>query len=161
MLKVIRELTPLALIVAAVGAVIAVLLAAGSNLGNWLLAMFLIAHGWVHIMYVMPRPQSTAASSGRAEWAFDLNYSWLAGNVPAMRALGLGLVSLTVVGYALAGLASIPLLVPVDLWAALVVASSLLGGLLVILFFNRMLIIGLVVDVLLLAAVLFTGWRPV
>ena len=49
MAKRIRELGPLAVATAVFGVVIALLLSNGNNLGNWLLAAFLVGHGWIHL----------------------------------------------------------------------------------------------------------------
>jgi len=158
--KLVRELAPLAVAVALFGALIAVLLANGSNLGSWLLAAFLVGHGWVHFMYVMPQPKAAAATASGPDWPFSLDRSWL-GAGGALHGLGLILVVLTAVGYLLAALATIPIVVPAAMWAGLVVFSSLASALLMALFFNPQLILGLAIDAALLAVVILDVWRPV
>jgi hypothetical protein len=159
MLKLVRELGPLAVAVAFIGAVIAYLLASGNNIGNWLLAAFLIGHGWVHFMYVMPQPKTATATAAGPDWPFSLDRSWLGGG-SALHGLGTVLVVVTAAGYMLAALASIPLIVSPDMWAALVIFSSLVSALLIGLFFSPSLLLGLAIDAALIAAVVLASWRP-
>jgi len=160
MAKLVRELGPLAVAVTLFGVVIAYLLANGNNIGNWLLAGFLIGHGWVHFMYVVPQPKASAATASGPDWPFSLDHSWL-GAGGAQHGLGLILIVLTAAGFMLAALASIPIMVPADLWAGLIVFASLASALLMALFFNPQLLLGLAIDVALLAVVVLDLWRPV
>lgn len=160
MAKRIRELGPLAVATAVFGVVIALLLSNGNNLGNWLLAAFLVGHGWIHLMYVMPRPKASAATAGGPPWPFDLDHSWLAAGGAGLHVIGLLLVAVTVVGYFLAGLATIPIVISADLWPLLVLVSTVASALLMALFFNPGLMIGLAVDATLIALVVVTSWRP-
>jgi hypothetical protein len=165
MVKLIRDLGPLAIGVALFGLLIAYLIGQGSNIGNWLLAAFLVGHGWVHVMYLVPRPEPQPATASGPDWAFELNRSWLLSGLglstPTLRALGIVLVVVTLVGYVLAAMASIPLLVPVAAWTALIVAATAASALLMAVFFSPMLLIGFGIDVVLLWIVLMRVWRPV
>jgi hypothetical protein len=160
MAKRIRELGPLAVATAVLGVVIVVLLSNGNNLGNWLLAAFLVGHGWIHLMYVMPRPKASAATAGGPPWPFDLDHSWLAAGGAGLHVFGLLLVAVTVVGYFLAGLATITIVISADLWPMLVLGSTAASALLMALFYNPGLLIGHAIDVALIAAVIFGDWRP-
>ena len=64
------------------------------------------------------------------------------------------------VGYFLAGLATIPIVISADLWPLLVLVSTVASALLMALFFNPGLMIGLAVDATLIALVVVTSWRP-
>ena len=161
MTKLVRELGPLAIAVAVFAAVIGVLLANGNNLGSWLLAAFLAGHGWVHITYLMPHPEPSTATTGGPAWPFDLDRSWLAADPRTVHAIGTLLVILTVAGYMLAALATVSLFVPGELWLPLVIGSTIASAALLGLFFSPMLLIGVAIDVLLIVAVVFSGWRPV
>ena len=130
MVRLIRELGPLAIGVAAFGAITASLLANGNSLGNWLLAAFLIGHGAIHVMYVVPQPKAVRTTAGGPEWAFDLDHSWFAAGTDALHGFGVVLVGVATVGYVLAGLATVAIGVPADLWAPLVIVSALVSGLL-------------------------------
>jgi hypothetical protein len=166
--KIVRELGPLAFGVAVFGLVIGLLLQAGNPIGNWLLAAFLVGHGWVHMMYVMQQPRAAAeakaATAGGPEWAFELDRSWLLSAVgtPATVLHGLGriLVVITVGGYMLAGLATIPLFLPATLWAPLVLVSTFASLALLVLFFHRNLLIGLAISAVLLWVVVTSAWVP-
>jgi hypothetical protein len=159
MTRVVRELGPLAIVVAAFGLAIFYLISVGNSIGNWLLAAFLIGHGWVHMMYVIPQPQAQARAANGTTWPFRLDHSWLSGS-RSLHGAGLVLVAITVIGYMLAGLATIPVLVPVDLWAPLLFISTLASAALLLIFFNAGLLIGIAIDVGLLVAAALSGWRP-
>ena len=70
-------------------------------------------------------------------------------------------MAVTVVGYFLTGLATIPIVIPADMWAMLVIVSTITSALLMALFYNPGLLIGLAIDVVLIAALVFAAWRPV
>lgn len=166
MVKMIRELGPLAVGVALLGLVIAWLLQGGNVIGNWLLAAFLMGHGWVHTMYVMRQPAAQpAAAAGGTEWAFPpLDRSWLLSPIgtpaAASQLLGRLLVAATVLLYTLAALATIPLLVPATLWATLIISGTIASAVLMLVFFHRNLVIGLAIDVVLLVVAALAVWSP-
>ena len=147
-----------------VGALISYLLDQGNVLGNWLLAAVLLGHGWIHVMYLLPaRVQQSAMATG-PDWPFVLDRSWVLSPAgvgsSAQHALGAALVALTIVAFGLAGLASVPVIAPTSLWAPAVLVGSLGSLALMAAFFRPMVLLGLIVDVVLLWAVLFTTWRP-
>lgn len=155
------DLVPLAVGVAALAAAIWFLVSRDIGAGRWLLAAFLLGHGWVHMMFVMARPPgATEVDRG----AFDMARSWLIsgpGMDPgAIRTIGTVLVVMVTIGYVLAGLATVGVLVPVLWWPGLVVASTV-GSLVVLLaFFAPTFFIGLAIDAALLALVLASAWTP-
>jgi len=159
-----REMLPLSVGVALFGLLIVVLLQGGNLVGNWLLAAFLLGHGWVHAMYVMPQPKATATTASGAQWAFELDHSKVLAphgvTVSAQRTLGMLLVAGTVAGFSVAALATIPLIVPAAAWSALLVGSSVTSLLLMGLFFHRGLVIGIGIDVVLLWVALASVWLP-
>ena len=163
-MKTIRELGPLAVGVALFGVLIAVLLNGGSIVGNWLFAIFLLGHGWIHTMYVMPQPKATAAAAKGVQWAFELDHSRVLsaiGLAPAgQRMFGSLLVAATVAVFSVAAMATIPLIVPASAWPGLTVAASAASLTLIGLFFNRNLVIGLAIDLVLLAVAFSSVWLP-
>ena len=56
MARIIRELAPLAVVAVVVGAVTLWLLETNPGVGRWVLAAILFGHGWVHLMFLFPRP---------------------------------------------------------------------------------------------------------
>jgi hypothetical protein len=163
-MKMIRELGPMAIGVALFGVLIAVLLQGGNVAGNWLFAAFLLGHGWVHVMYLVPQPRATAAAANGSQYPFELDHSRALsalGLAPAaQRLLGTLLVAATIGGYLVAALATIPVIVPPSAWAGLVVASSVASLALLGLFFNRNLVVGVAIDVVLLAVAVSSVWMP-
>lgn len=154
-------LVPLAIAVAVLAAVIWFLVSRDIGAGRWLLAAFLLGHGWVHMMFVMARPPG-ATESDRG--AFEMARSWLISgpgiDPGAIRAIGTVLVVMVTIGYVLAGLATVGVLVPVVWWPGLVVASTI--GSLVVLgaFLAPTFLIGFAIDAALLALVLAAAWTP-
>ena len=121
-------LVPLAVVLAGVGIAIWWMLAREMALGKWVLGAFLLGHGLVHAMFVMPRPATTDAAAGAAEWPFDKARSWLvtgAGlDVNLVHVIGVALICAVTVGFLLAGLATVGILFPAGWWPVLVVASA-------------------------------------
>lgn len=160
MLALARAIGPLAIVVALLGALIGYLISLDNQIGTWLFAAFLFGHGWVHIAYVMPGPARQAVPSGGFAYPFRLERSWLFGERDGLRAVGLALVALTIVAYALAALATITVLVPADAWAALVVTGTVASALLLAVFFGPTLLLGLGIDLALLIIVVASVWTP-
>ena len=94
--KTVKAIGPLTVIVAVTAVTTWFMLDRDVALGAWLLAGLLFAHGWVHLMFVFPRPQPVAVGAGGPDWPFDLRRSWLiatAGLDPgAVRAFGKALM---------------------------------------------------------------------
>jgi len=116
-------------------------------------ALFLIAHGLIHLSYASPAP-----TSGQAQWPFRLDHSWLLGPLGLdgwARPLGILLAIVTAIGFGLAGLGlfGIPLLS--ESWRILTLVSAGASLALLLLFWNRMLVVGIVIDALLIVALLW------
>jgi hypothetical protein len=154
-------LGPFAIGIAGIGFVTWFLLRQNVGLGPWLLAALLVAHGWVHVMFVFPRP--TPSGSG-SEWPFDLTRSWLVSatglDVNLVRITGMVVMSIVVVGFVLASLSIVGLLVPTGLWAGLLVVGAAASFLMLGLFFSPQLVLGLTIDLALLWLVFGSGWSP-
>ena len=160
----IRDLVPLSAFTALAGALTLYLLDANPDVGRLLLGVLLFAHGWVHVMFVFPRPGASAATSGATPWPFDLGDSWLitrAGIAPApVRAIGRVLVVVTVAGFLGAALSTVGLLVPASWWPALVLGSAWSSALLLGLCFSPTLLLGIAIDVALAWFVASGAWSP-
>ena len=156
-----RAIGPLAIVIALIGALIGYLLSLDNEIGTWLLAAFLLGHGWVHIAYVMPGPARQAVPSGGFAYPFRLEHSWLLGERSSLRAIGIVLVAITIVTFALAALATVALAVPASAWAALVVTGAIASALLLGIFFGPTLILGLVIDLVLLVVAVASIWTPI
>ncbi len=176
MARTIRELGPLAVVVGVVSAITFYLLGANPSLGPWILAALLFAHGWVHLMFVFPRPPAPTAAAPAAEgagasaravpmaWPFDLGASWLIGRagVPAgaVRSIGRALVATALIGFLLAALATVDVLVPAALWAGLALVAAASSALLLLIAFSRTLLLGFAIDGAVTWLVLAGPWTP-
>ena len=154
-------LWPFAAGIAVVGLVAWFLLKQNVGLGSWLLAALLVAHGWVHVMFVFPRP---TPSEGGSEWPFDLTRSWLVSaarlDVNLVRVAGIALMSIVVVGFVLAAMSIVGLLVPAGWWAGMLVVGAAVSFVMLALFFSPQLVLGLAIDLALLWLVFGSGWSP-
>jgi hypothetical protein len=125
-----------------------------------ILAVFLFAHGAIHLSYLSPRPPATASGPS---WPFALDRSWVLsplGVQPGvMRVMGFALAVVTLAAFTLAA-ASVLGVVPQALWTAAVAvgAASSLG--LLVVFFHPWLVLGVVIDLTLLGAGLIARWTP-
>ena len=79
-MKAILELVPIGIGVALVGAVTWFLLDRDIGAGKWLLAGLLLAHGWVHVMFLFPAPDAASATAGGLAYPFAMSRSWLISN---------------------------------------------------------------------------------
>ena len=161
MIKTARELLPLAIGVAIVSGFTWFLLARGWALGPWLVAVLLFAHGWVHLMFVFPRPAPTAAGP---TWPFDMGRSWLITAVGLderrVRVVGRAVMVVTVGGFALSALSTVGLLVPVAWWTGLLVGSSLASMVMLGIFLSPTLLLGWAIDVALPWFAIASIWSP-
>jgi hypothetical protein len=159
--KTIVGILPWAVVVAAIGGGIWWLLSRDMSAGRWLLAALLIGHGVVHVMFAVPTP---AATGGGADWPFDMARSWAitrAGlDLNVVRAFGVALIAIVVVGFALAALSTVGVLVPAGWWRATVAVSAVASAVLLVLFFEPQLVLGLGIDAVLLAVVATGAWVP-
>lgn len=106
------------------------------------LGLFLVAHGLVHVMYVVPEP---AREQGGLEWPFHLDRSWalsgLGGDV--VRSIGILLMVLTIAAFAVAGVA---LLADLGWWSEAAIVAAASSTALLALFFHPMLVLGLAIN---------------
>lgn len=164
-MKVLGELAPLGIAVALAGALTWFLLTRDIGIGMWLLAFLLVAHGWVHVMFLFPQPDAAAASAGGMAYPFDMSRSWLIDGIGldagAVRALGTALVGLVLVTSVLAAMATLGWLVPATWWVGLVVASAMGSAVLLALFYAPGLLIGFAIDIGLVWFALASIWRPI
>jgi hypothetical protein len=161
MLKTIVGLVPLAVVLAALGAAIWWMLSRDMVLGRWILAAVMLGHGLVHAMFVMPQP---TAKAGGTEWPFDMAKSWLvtaAGlDVNLVRMIGVAFIGVVVVGFMLAALATVGVVVPSGAWPALVSFSAVASAVMLVLFFTPQLLLGLAIDAVLVWVALAAVWTP-
>lgn len=164
-MRTVIELLPLAIGIALVGALTWFLLDRDLGIGKWLLAALLFAHGWVHVMFVFPRPEGAAATAGGTEWPFDMGRSWLidgAGvDAGLLRTLGIVLIIATLVTFFLAALSTVGLLVPAGWWAPLVILGAAGSTVLLLLFYSPALLLGFAINLAVVWLVLASVWSPV
>ncbi len=164
MLKTITGLLPWALVLIVFAGITWFLLERNIALGRWLFGAFLVGHGFVHLMFLIPQQERAAATANGVEYPFDMGRSWLVGggavDVGLARIIGTVLAVVVALGYMLAGLSTAGLLVPTDLWPGLVVGSTAASVLLLALFYGPGLLLGFGIDVVLLWLVLGSIWTP-
>ncbi len=161
--KVARSLLPLGIVVAALAATTWYLLTQGMDLGPWLLAAMLFAHGCVHLMFMFPNPNTTASTADGLDYPFDMDHSWLTRvglEGDRVRGAGTVLTAAVFITGALAALATLGFLVPTEWWAPLVATSAAGSMLLLSLFFSPALLIGYAIDLALLWLVIGAVWSP-
>ena len=159
--KTIRDLLPLTIALVVFAAAEWYLLSEGWLLGTWAMAAFLAFHGLIHFMFLNQKPPETASGT---EYPFDPSRSWLATraglSVTAVRGLIAVLSAVVALGFVLAGLATVGLVVPVAWWSALVAGSSVLSLVLFALVLTPGLALGIAIDIVLLWLVVSGAWLP-
>ena len=123
-------------------------------------AALFLGHALIHASFLSPRPPATATGP---QWPFDLAQSWLltpAGiGEPALRALGVGLLLVIMVAFAVAAMATVGI-APAGAFVPTVAVGSIASIAMLALFFNPWLLLGFVIDAALLWATMVAGWRP-
>ncbi|NJD28621.1 MAG: hypothetical protein FIA92_10030 [Chloroflexi bacterium] len=164
-MKAILELLPIGAAAAVVSGITWFMLDRDIGLGKWALAGLLLAHGWVHMMYVFPTPETATATAGGLAYPFDLGRSWLVTNVGLdaglVRIVGIALMLVTLAGFVLAALATVGILVPSGWWAGLVLGAAATSTVLLILTFSPALLLGFGINAALWVLVLASVWSPV
>jgi len=124
------------------------------------LALFLLAHGLVHALFLVPAPED---AGDRASWPFEFADSWVLRPVgldaALARPLGTALVAVTVIAFAVAAILTLGV-GPMVLWAPSVVFGSVASLVLLGLFFDRWLLLGVAIDVVLLWIAIASDWTP-
>jgi hypothetical protein len=122
-----------------------------------IIAALVFVHGAIHLSYLAPHPPEATAGP---PWPFALDRSWVLRrfDVPpdVMRLLGLALTAVTFATLTLAAI-SIVGLIPTELWPPAVAIGAGTSLALLLLFFHPWLVIGLVIDVALLAVASIVG----
>lgn len=158
------DLLPIGIGVALVAAVTWFLLDRDIGAGKWLLAALLFAHGWVHVMFVFPAPESAAATAGGLAYPFDMGKSWLISNIGLdagmVRTVGIVVMLVTFAAFLLAALATMGWLIPTGWWDGLVLGAAASSTLLLALFFSPALLLGFVINAALWVLVLASVWSP-
>ena len=120
-----------------------------------------IGHGLVHALFAVPTP---AATGGAPEWPFAMARSWAitgAGlDLHVIRAVGLALMSIVIIGFALAALSTVGVLVPPAWWQATIAVSAIGSAVMLVLFFEPQLVLGLGLDAVLVTIVATRAWVP-
>jgi hypothetical protein len=159
-----RALAPLAVAVAVIALAVWLMLVNDVGIGPWLLALLVFTHGWVHLLFVFPKPTDPGDALAGSGYPFDFARSWLI----TRQGLGLGLVkrigivamAVTFVLATLAALSTVGLLIPVEAWAALLVATAIASTVMLTLFFSSALILGFVNNALMVLLVVSGSWSP-
>lgn len=111
----------------------------------------LIAHGLVHLLYFVPNVDDP-------KWPFTLSRSWLV-PVAVRRPVGIALIAVTLIAFALLGLAvwGVPGLSAI--WPTLAIIGSAASLVTLIVFWNTQLLIGVAIDVgLIVVALVRPEW---
>ena len=152
---------PWAVVLVVIGGAAWWLLSREMAAGRWLLAALLIGHGVVHVLFAVPAPTAT---DGGAEWPFDMARSWaitgagLDANV--VRIVGIALITVVVVGFSLAALSTVGIIVPSGWWQPVVAVSAITSAILLVVFFEPQLVLGLGLDAVLLWDAVAGAWTP-
>jgi hypothetical protein len=132
-----------------------------------LFGAFLIAHGLVHISLTwvpVPAPGAARTPFFPAWWRETIDPAWPAARLGlpprGVRLLGSALWVLLLAGYVLAGVLLIFFPAQTALWQGLTCAASLLSLAFLALYWHPWLLVGVLIDVGLLAAV-WLRWPPV
>jgi hypothetical protein len=156
------KLAPLGIGLIVFAIVVAFLVQRNSSIAPWLIAASLLGHGLVHIMFAAPAP--AAATDPAAEFAFNVDRSWVVNarllDASAVRLLVVGLVAVVVVGYGLAAMATVGILVPQSIWPTLVIASTVASAALMVIGLSPALALGIAIDVVLVWLVFASVWAP-
>jgi hypothetical protein len=159
-----RALAPLAVVVAVVSLVVWLLLVNDVFLGAWLLAFLVFAHGWVHLMFVFPKPESPNAATGTSDYPFAFERSWLARRdlvpLPVVRTMGMVLMVAVFGLCASAALATVGVLLPASWWAVLMVGAGGASAIMLALFYSPALVLGFGIDAAMVMLVSSGSWRP-
>lgn len=129
-----------------------------------LIAIFLIAHGLVHAgLAAAPNPKDPDEKAGA--FFTSAKRSWLLSKLGlspnAIQWIGIGLVSLSTIGFVLAGLGVFGVAGLDTIWRTIAIISAATSLLLLILFWHRWLVIGVLIDLVILAEILWIKWLPV
>lgn len=114
---------------------------------NWLVILFLMAHGGMHASYLTPKPDDP-------NYPFQLDNSWLLGELA--KPVGAALIIITIASFVLAGLAMLG--VPLLPGKILVIIGSLASIAILGLFWHPWLVLGIVIDLIFLYGIWQLNW---
>ncbi|HEX6233735.1 MAG TPA: hypothetical protein VFZ63_11480 [Jiangellaceae bacterium] len=160
-MKALTGLLPLAVVLLVVGALVWWLLDRGSAVGPWLVAAILFAHGWVHLVFLLPSTQRGSAETG-ADNPFDMDRSWLierGADSRLVHSVGAVLAVVTFAAFAGAALAVVGWLIPGAWWTGLVFTGVVGSTMLLVLFFAPTLVLGFFINAGLVALAIQTAWE--
>lgn len=164
-MRAILDLLPIGIGVALVAALAWFLLDRDTGVGRWLLAALLLAHGWVHVMFLFPAPEAAPVTAGGLAYPFDMTRSWLITNAGLdaglVRSVGIVVIVVTFVTFALAALATVGWLVPVGWWMGLVLSGAAASTLMLVIFFSPALLLGFAINAALWWLVVASVWSPI
>lgn len=155
------RILPLAAVLLVVAALVWWLLDRGSAVGPWLVAAILFAHGWVHLVFLLPVTGGDSAGSG-AENPFDMDRSWLIERGVDRRlvhSVGVVLAVVTFLAFAAAALAVSGWLIPGGWWISLAATGVVGSTVLLVSFFAPTLVLGFVINAGLVALAVQTAWE--
>ena len=127
------------------------------------IALFLIAHGLVHAgLAAAPDPNDPDKKAGA--FFTSAKRSWLLPKLglsaTTIQWIGIGLVSLATLGFVLAGLGIFGVPGLDTIWHVIAIISAAISLLLLILFWHRWLVVGVLIDLVILAELLWIKWLP-
>ena len=128
------------------------------------LAIFVIAHGLVHaILAIAPNPADPNPIPGEFFTAIDR--SWLLPkfglNAPTIQWIGIVLVALSTLGFVLTGLGIFGVAGLSTIWRAIAIISAITSLLLLVTFWHPWLTVGVLIDIAMLIALMWTNWPSV
>ena len=123
-------------------------------------AIFFILHGLVHAILAM----SPSPGASEPVFATFFSSSWLLSRLGVSKrsssVLAIILAALAAIGFVAAGLALLEILVPFDWWPILTLVSAVISLLLLVIYWSRYMIVGIVIDLAVLAALVLFSWSP-
>jgi hypothetical protein len=161
--RALADLAPVAVALAIYALIIWYVMPRDSVMGRLLIAIILVGHGLVHVLFGLPRAQQATAEASDATWPFDLSRSWLVSashHEVAVRLVALVLSVLVVPGFTLAGLSTLGLVVPADCCQPLILVSAIASVGLLVIGFSPALALGFAIDAVFIWLVLVMGWTP-
>jgi len=129
-----------------------------------ILGILIMAHGLVHtILAVAPNPADTDAKPGAFFTTTERSWIFTQLNLPssAVQWIGILLVSLSTLGFLLAGLGILGVPGLGDIWRTVAIFSAVISLVLLILFWHPWLPVGVLIDIGALVALLVLNWPPV
>ena len=159
-----RALAPLAIAVAVIALVVYLMLVNDIGPAPWILALLVFAHGWVHLMFVFPKPESPNDDGSGRGYPFGFARSWLVTrlglDLKLVSRIGVVLMGLTFVLSLLAALSTVGLVIPTDWWAGLMIAAAVASTVMLLLFYSPALVLGFAINALMVVLVISGSWSP-